>query len=310
MTSNDGRILVLGGLNFDFVFRASRLPVAGETIAGDAFQTTRGGKAGNQAVAAARMLDGVDRVAMVGRVGGDWMGRAMLDGLVESGIDATRVATDPESTTGVAAIYVDAAGENTVTAVYGANRNVGELELARLADALPGAAVLLVQLETPWPTTQRAIEAARRANVIVVLDPAPAIDLPIDAFAGVDILTPNQGEAERWTGLSVTEPHSAALAGRRFVEAGVGTVLITLGGAGIVAVDAESSQHYPAFSVSPISTLAAGDAFNGALAAVLAGGRDLRQSIERAQAVAALSTTRAGAQESMPSRAEVEAFLV
>lgn len=196
-----------------------------------------------------------------------------------------------------------------MTAVYGANHNVGDVELARLEDALPGAAVLLVQLETPWPTTQRAIEAARRANVAVVLDPAPAIDLPLDAFAGVDILTPNQGEAERWTGVPVTDPDSAALAGRRLVEAGVGTALVTLGSEGVVAVNAEGSQHYSAFSVAPVSTLAAGDASNGALAAGLADGRDLPLSIERAQAAAALSTTRVGAQESMPSRSEVEAFL-
>ena len=294
MTVDEGRIVVLRGLNLDFVFRAKRLPVAGETIAGDAFATTRGGKAGNQAVAAARMMANPNRVVMVGRVGDDWMGRAMLDGLVESGIDASRVATDRAATTGVAAIYVDAAGENTVTAVYGANLGVGDVELARLEDALPGAAVLLVQLETPWAMTQRAIAAARGLGVTVMLDPAPAIDLPLDAFAGLDILTPNQGEAERWTGLQVGDVDSAAQAGRRLVEAGVGTTLVTLGSMGVVSVDA---------------SLAAGDAFNGALAAGLAQGRALPQSIERAQAAAALSTTRMGAQESMPNRSEVEALL-
>ena len=309
MTDIAARILVLGGLNLDFVLRAQRLPVAGETVTGDAFETTRGGKAGNQAVAAARMLDDPSRIAMVGRVGGDWMGRTMLDGLVDAGIDATRVATDREATTGVAAIYIEAAGENTVTAVYGANHNVGDVELARLEDVLPGAAVLLVQLETPWPTTQGAIEAARRANVSVVLDHALASDLPLDAFAGVDILTPNQREAERWTGVAVTDPDSAALAGRRLVDSGVGTALVTLGSAGVVAVDAEGSQRYPAFEVDAVSTLAAGGAFNGALAAGLAEGRTLPQSIERAQAAAALSTTRTGAQESMPSRSQVEEFL-
>jgi len=142
-----------------------------------------------------------------------------------------------------------------------------------------------------------------------VLDPAPAIDLPLDAFAGVDILTPNQGEAERWTGVAVTDPDSAALAGRRLVDSGVGTALVTLGSAGVVAVDAEGSQHYPAFEVDAVSTLAAGGAFNGVLAAGLAEGRTLPQSIERAQAAAALSTTRTGAQESMPSRSQVEEFL-
>jgi ribokinase len=302
-------IVVLGGLNLDFVFKADRLPQPGETVIGEAFNTTPGGKAGNQAVAAAQLLDLPSRVRMTGRVGDDWMGLELRQALDATGVEHTNVHVDLQATSGVAAIYVDAQGENTVTAVYGANANLDATDAARAIALLPEASVLLAQLETPWPATAQVIDSARQHHVTVILDPAPIRDLPPNAFANVDILTPNQGEAERWTGISVTDVASAIEAGRKLRHLGPQRVIVTLGAEGVVLVDADTAEHYPAFTVDVVSTLAAGDAFNGGLAAGLAEQRPLPQAIRRAQASAALSTTRLGAQAAMPTRAEVDAFL-
>ncbi len=306
---NVGSIVVLGGLNLDFVFHAQRLPKPGETVVGDGFQTTPGGKAGNQAVAAARLLDTPRRVQTVGRVGDDWMGRQLRDALDAAGVNHDAVQIDPDATSGVAAIYVDAGGENTVTAVYGANARLDASDAERAIALLPEAAVLLTQLETPWSATAAVIEAAQNQGVTVILDPAPIVDVPPHAFAHVDILTPNQGEAERWSGIPVTDSESARQAGRKLRELGPQTVIVTLGAGGAVLVTDAVAEHYPAFTVDVVSTLAAGDACNGALAAGLAERLPLDTAIRRAQAAAALSATRTGAQTSMPARAEVEAFL-
>ncbi len=303
------RVVALGGLNVDFVFEADRLPAPGETVVGHRFETTLGGKAGNQAVAAARLIDEPGTVAMVGRVGDDWMGERMLDGLRAEGIDCAAVRRDADATTGVAAIYVDAAGENTVTAVYGANSRLDEQQVADATALLDGAAVLLLQLETPWPVSAACIRAASARGVTTILDPSPVVHLPDGAFTDVTILTPNQGEAERWSGVPVTDPASASRAAHRLRDLGSRSVIVTLGAGGVFVASDECTQHMPGFVVSPLSSLAAGDAFNGALAASLAEGMSLAGAARRAQAAAALSVTKAGAQASMPSRAQVEALL-
>ncbi len=307
--SPSGDIVVLGGLNLDFIFKADRLPQPGETVIGDAFDTTPGGKAGNQAVAAARLLGVPNQVQMVGRLGDDWMGVELRRALDESGVDHTNVHVDPEATSGVAAIYVDGTGENTVTAIYGANAKLDATDAARARALLPHASVLLTQLETPWAATAQVIDESARHNVTVILDPAPIRDLPPNAFVNVDILTPNQGEAERWSNIAVTDVASATAAGRKIRELGPRRVIVTLGADGVVLVDADTAEHHPAFSVDVVSTLAAGDAFNGGLAAGLAERLPLSQAIRRAQATAALSTTRPGAQAAIPARAEVEVLL-
>ena len=303
------RVVVVGGLNYNFVFEAPRLPQAGETVVGRRFWTTRGGKAGNQAVAAARLLAARDRVAMVGCVGDDWMGREMIAGLDEAGIDRRAVRCEGGAGTGVAAIYVDASGENTVTAIYGANRLVDPGRLHDVTALLDGARVLLAQLEIPWEVTSACIRAANERGVTVILDPAPVIDLPDGTFAGVDILTPNQGEAGRWSGITVHDADSAAAAAARIRQLGPKAVLVTMGADGVYVDADDGGGHYPAYSVDAVSSLAAGDAFNGALAACIANGLGLADAVPCAAAAGALCVTKEGAQEAMPSRAEVDALL-
>ena len=303
------RVVVVGGLNYDFVFVAPRLPRPGETTPGTSFSTTLGGKAGNQAVAAARALGQPGAVSMVGCVGDDWMGREMVAGLERDGIECSAVAVSPTSTTGVAAIMQDATGENTVTPVYGANAECDEEQVAAATSLLDdGAAALLLQLEIPWAVSAACAAAARARDVPVILDPAPVVELPEGAFTDIDILTPNQGEAERWSGVAVTSPASAAEAAAGIRDLGVASVIVTLGAGGVVVDSAEFSGHLPGHEVAVASTLAAGDAFCGGLAAGFAEGLSLPEAIERAQVVAALSVTREGAQDSMPTRAAIDAF--
>ncbi len=290
------RVVVVGGLNYNFVFEAPRLPQAGETVVGRRFWTTRGGKAGNQAVAAARLLAARDRVAMVGCVGDDWMGREMIAGLDEAGIDRRAVRCEGGAGTGVAAIY-------------GANRLVDPGRLHDVTALLDGTRVLLAQLEIPWEVTSACIRAANERGVTVILDPAPVIDLPDGAFAGVDILTPNQGEAGRWSGITVHDADSAAAAAARIRQLGPKAVLVTMGADGVYVDADDGGGHYPAYSVDAVSSLAAGDAFNGALAACIANGLGLADAVPCAAAAGALCVTKEGAQEAMPSRAEVDALL-
>ena len=300
-------VLVLGGLNMDLVVESPRFPAPGETVVGSGFETTAGGKGGNQAVAAARGLGDFGAVRVFGRLGNDAYGLEMMELLHEDGIDTTGVVVDRGLHTGVAviAIATELAAQNTVTAVYGANNAVGGPELVALEDALAGASVLLLQQETPLDVSMRAARMAREAGVTVVLDPAPAREVPDGFFVCVDIITPNQGEAEVLSGIVVTDVDSAEQAAAVIREMGVGTVLVTLGEMGCFALSEGFSGQVPAFAVRPASTLAAGDAFNGGLAAALAEGLDLEAAVRRGQATAALCVQRPGAQAAMPYRHEV-----
>lgn len=300
-------ILVLGGLNMDLVVESPRFPAPGETVVGSGFETTAGGKGGNQAVAAARGLGDAGTVRMFGRLGNDAYGLEMMELLHEDGIDTRGVVVDAALHTGVAVIAIATAmaAQNTVTAVYGANNAVGDAELAVLEAALVGASVLLLQQETPLEVSLRAARLARDAGVTVVLDPAPSRETPPGFLEAVDIITPNQGEAEALSGVPVVDVDSAEQAAAMIRELGVGTVLVTLGELGCYAFSDGFTGHVPAFGVRPTSTLAAGDAFNGGLAAALAEGLDLEAAVRRGQATAALCVQRPGAQAAMPFRHEV-----
>lgn len=300
-------VLVLGGLNMDLVVESPHFPAPGETVVGGGFETTAGGKGGNQAVAAARGLGDVGIVRMFGRLGNDAYGLEMMELLHEDGIDTAGVVVDRGLHTGVAviAIATELAAQNTVTAVYGANNAVGRAELVSLEAALAGASVLLLQQETPLEVSLLAARMARDAGVTVVLDPAPARETPQGFLEAVDIITPNQGEAEMLSGIPVVDVDSAERAAGVIRELGVGTVLVTLGELGCYAYSDGFTGHVPAFGVRPASTLAAGDAFNGGLAAALAEGWDLEAAVRRGQATAALCVQRPGAQAAMPFRHEV-----
>ena len=249
-------------------------------------------------------------VRMIGRVGDDAEGRELRRLLEQDGIDCSGVATDPAERSGVAVIVLDAAGENTVLAVYGANARCGEAELEALDGALAGAAVLLVQQETPLETTARAMRMARDRAVCVVLDPSPSRAGAREGLHSIcDILTPNQGEAAALTGRPVPDPASAAQAATALRRGGIADVIVTLGANGAVVAAGGAVTRLSGHAVQAVASVGAGDAFNGALAVGLAEGRPVLEAARFANAAAALAVSKAGVQESMPVRAAVDAMI-
>ncbi|MBD2018133.1 ribokinase [Microcoleus sp. FACHB-53] len=299
-------IIVFGSINMDLVTKTPRLPVAGETLIGYEFFTAGGGKGANQAVAAARL--GIS-TQMVGRLGNDDFGRQLLRHLQAAGVQTDGVLVDETTSSGVAVITVDDAGENNIIIIGGANGRLNETDVERLRSRLPGAAALLMQLEIPMATVQLAAQAAHSAGVPVILDPAPAQDIPDDLYPLIDIITPNQLEASQLVGFPVDGQEAARQASAELQQRGVSTVIVKLGDRGVFCATAEETFFVPAFSVQAVDTVAAGDAFNGALAVALAQGRLLREAVVWGAAAGALSATKAGAQPSLPDRETFEAFL-
>ncbi|MEO1146544.1 MAG: ribokinase [Cyanobacteria bacterium J06638_22] len=300
-------VLVFGSINMDLVARTPQLPKPGETLTGHSFETVPGGKGANQAVAVARL--GVP-VQMVGRVGADEFGTTLLTGLKQDSVGCDRLLVDDSIHSGVAIIAVEDAGENHIIVIPGANGRVDQTDVARLQESFAQHQLLLLQLEIPLERVVAAAQAAQQARLTVILDPAPArSDLPAALYPAVDILTPNQVEASQLVGFPVTDLESAAKAAAVLQERGVRIVIIKLGKQGALCVTPETTFHVPPFSVQAVDTVAAGDAFNGGLAAALAEGLDLPAAAQQAAAVAALSVTKAGAQPSLPTRDQLEDFL-
>lgn len=301
-------ILVFGSLNMDLVARTPRLPVKGETIVGRSFKTLPGGKGANQAVAVAR-LGATAR--MYGRVGDDSFGRLLLGSLQQAGVESADVVQDVTSQTGVAVIAVDDAGQNHIVIVPGANIQVGEEDLDRLKSRLSTADALMMQLEIPLDSVRQAASLARRANVPVILDPAPVHpELSDDLLAEVDILTPNQIEASQLTGITVDSVETAEQAGKQLCDRGIQTAIVKLGAKGVVCVTENETFHSPAFDVQVVDTVAAGDAFNAGLVVALCENHSLAEAVRWGNAAAALAVTQPGAQPSMPDRASVKALLL
>ncbi|HWQ13220.1 MAG TPA: ribokinase [Roseiflexaceae bacterium] len=298
-------VVVFGSINMDLVVRTPRLPAPGETLTGHTFFTAPGGKGANQAVACAR-LGAPTR--MVGRVGQDVFAPALRESLAAAGAEISGVLETP-GPSGVAVIAVDDAAENTIVVVPGANGTVGIEDVARLEAALAGARVLLLQLEVPVEAVLAAAQAARRRGVTVVLDPAPARKLPPELYTAADIITPNETETEVLTGVPVRDGAAAERAARELLARGVGRAVIKMGGRGVYSADSAGGAHHPAFPVTPVDTVAAGDAFNGGLAAALCAGHPFDEALRWGLAAGAISVTRAGAQASMPTRAELLALL-
>jgi ribokinase len=303
---NKEPIVVVGSSNTDMIIRLDRLPRPGETRLGGELSTAPGGKGANQAVGAARAGG---RVTFIARVGRDMFGNRAVAGFVRDRINVNHVYRDPVAPSGVALIFVAQDGENSIAVAGGANGRLTPADLKRAAKAFAGARVLVMQLETPLETLQTAARLAARAGVRVILNPAPARLLPDKLLRHVSILTPNETEAELLTGIPVNGTASAAKAAARLRARGVPTVIITLGARGAFISDAGRTQLVPGFQVKAVDTTAAGDVFNGALAVALAEGRELAGAVRFANAAAALSVTRLGAQPSAPRRREIDRFL-
>jgi ribokinase len=301
-----GEIVVVGGANYDYLVRASRLPGPGDTVEGDMIDEAPGGKGANQAVAAARLGA---RVAFVGRIGSDERGERILAAFRREQVRTEYVLRDATAPTGVALIHVEAAGEKQIVAVPGANARLTSEDVRGVEGLIRGAKLLLLQLEVPLETVRTAVEIAREAGVRVLLDPAPPIRLPDDLLAMVDFIKPNSGEAGVLTGVRVTDRDLAREAARRLLERGVGGVAVAAGEEGTLAVSADRESWLPRLNVKSIDATGAGDAFAAALGVALAEGQDFHAACAFANAAAALATTIVGAQAGMPSRAAVLALL-
>jgi ribokinase len=296
-----GKIVVVGSSNTDMVVVADHFPAPGETILGGEFLMNPGGKGANQAVAAAR-LGG--EVAFIAKVGQDIFGQQAMRHLREQGIDVSGIFTDSERPSGVAQITVDSKGENCIVVAPGANMALNPEDIDQSWRLIERADILLTQLETPLPTVAHAAERAARAGVRVILNPAPAAPLPAPLYTYLHIITPNESEAEKLSGVKITNEDSARAAAAFFHQKGVAVVVITLGAAGAYLATGQISKTIPAPKVKALDTTAAGDTFNGALAAALARGEDLENSVIFANQAAAMAVTKMGAQASIPSLAE------
>lgn len=301
------RILVLGSLNIDLVQRVPRVPVPGETLKGGDLQTFVGGKGANQACAAAQ-LGG--QVQMAGKVGSDVFAGRILRELEAAGVD-TELVAQPDLATGSATIFVLPSGDNTIVLSPGANADVSAAFGLQAVENLQPGDLLLCQLEIPMETVEASIRAAHERQIVTVLDPAPAARLPDRLLGSVDILTPNQTEAASLTGAAeppgnMVEAEQCAQELRR---RGAKTVIVTMGEQGCLLAEESGSREISGWTVAVCDTTAAGDAFNGALAAMLARGAALSEAAAYANAAAALAVTKPGALSSIPYAAEVDAFL-
>lgn len=301
-----GRVVVVGSLNMDLIVSSPRIPVVGETILGNVFRTAPGGKGANQAVAAARLGA---QVGMVGCLGVDSFAADLQDSLEESGVDLTHVRRDLQTSSGVALITVDEAGQNSIVVVPGANYALNAQDVQNAEALFKGAQVLLLQLEIPLDAVQRAAELARAHGVKVVLNPAPARPLPAELLEKVDLLVPNETESELLTEMPVKSQADASAAARKLQEMGAAAVILTLGEKGALLADKDGERLFPAFPVKAVDTTAAGDAFLGGLAAALSEGKMLDEAVRWGNAAGALAATRMGAQPSLPQRADLEKLL-
>jgi ribokinase len=308
MSASPLPIVVVGSLNADLVVGVARFPAPGETLSGTRFDVFPGGKGGNQAAAVARLGA---RVAMAGQVGGDGQGTWLRQSLSATGADVSLVSADESVSSGVALITTDAGGQNTIVVVAGANGTFGPARLGPAIGRLKAARVVMLQLEIPLETVERAAAEASSAGAVVLLDPAPARPVSNQLLALASIVTPNETELAVLAGRPATTLPDAdvEILARALLARGASCVVVKLGARGARLVTRDLSQHYRAPLVAAIDTTAAGDAFNGALAVALAEGRELEDAIPFACAAGAASVTRPGAQPSMPTRAEVERLL-
>jgi ribokinase len=304
-------IAVIGSLNIDFVIAVERLPLPGETILGRDFRMIPGGKGANQAYAAAKLVGSGTVVRMLGRVGADSFGTALKANLRDVGVDVRAVLETDSEATGVACIHVDDAGQNSITVAPGANGVLSPSDIQSRSRALDGARCVLLQLEIPIETVAEGLRQARKEGATCILDPAPARILPKEILQLIDIATPNENEACVLAGVPpkrVSVSDAIAL-GHRIRELGVRAVIVKLGDQGCVYCGADRIFASPPFPVRAVDSTAAGDTFNAALAVALAEGAEIENALRFANAAAAISVTRSGAQTSAPARAEVESLI-
>ena len=300
------RLIVLGSVNADHVLQVDNFPRPGETVTGHGYQIIPGGKGANQAVAAARL--GAE-IGFIACVGDDDFGRRMINEFQQDGIETSAVMAVEGLPTGIALIQIAAGGENAISISAEANAALTPEALQPHLGLIREAEILLMQLESPLETIELAAKEARAAGTKVILNPAPARTLPDSLLANLDMITPNETEAELLAGVKVESEEDAAMAACVLHGKGVEKVLITLGEKGAFLSRAEGKKLINGYSVKAVDTTAAGDTFNGALVAAMQKGASLEQAIGFAHGAAAISVTRLGAQTSIPSLEEVNQFI-
>jgi len=300
------RVVVVGSYNRDMVLRTRRIPRPGETVIGGSFSSGHGGKGANQAVAAARAGA---TVAFIGQVGDDAFGEDASLALTAERIDTRHLLRHPSSPTGTAWILVDDRGENSIVVASGANADLSAADICSVKNIIASADILLLQLESPLDAVRAAMETAVQHSVTVVLNPAPACPLPHDFLRSVTILTPNEVETEMLTGIPVTDDDRLGLAADALLEKGVRTAIITLGARGAYVATGSDRELIPGFEVTPVDTTAAGDVFNGVLAAFLSTGCTVSEAVRAGNAAGALCVMRRGAQQAVPTLAEIRTAL-
>jgi ribokinase len=306
MTSPGPQILVIGSANVDFTVKVERLPQVGETVSGGDFRVSYGGKGANQALAA--HLAGA-QVFMIAKLGRDPNGEALYRHLTGAGLNAKGLWRDDEVASGVALIMVDPQGHNLIAVAPGSNRRLTVADVQALESRAFTGPLFLTQLETPLETVEYGLRRALQMGMTTILNPAPGRPLREEFLALAHIITPNETEASLLSGVAVLGLETAQQAGERLLAMGCQTVIITLGAQGSLLVRRGEVRHFPSFAVTAIDTTAAGDAFNGVLAAALLEGCTLEHAIVRANAAGALCVTKRGAQEALPTRQEIEALL-
>lgn len=301
-----GNLVVLGSINADHILNLETFPTPGETVTGNQYQVAFGGKGANQAVAAGR--SGAN-IAFIACTGDDDTGERVRKQLASDNIDIAPVSVVAGESTGVALIFVNAEGENVIGIHAGANAALTTERVEAQRGIIAGAEALLMQLESPVESVLAAAKIAHENHTSVVLNPTPARVLSDELLALVDIITPNETEAEKLTGIRVENDDDAARAALALHDKGIGTVIITLGSRGVWASVNGEGRRVPGFKVKAIDTIAAGDTFNGALVTALLEGKAMDDAIRFAHAAAAIAVTRKGAQPSVPWRKEIDEFL-
>lgn len=299
-------ILVLGSFMMDLVVRSNRAPDNGETIIGNSFSQYPGGKGANQAVSAAR-LGGT--VTMAGKVGIDQFGVEALKTLKQEGVNIDNILRDEKTATGVGFVTLEESGDNRIIVVPGANLKYQEDELNSLKKVIKDSDLMMVQLEMDFSMTEKAINYAYEKGVPVLLNPAPARTLGDKLLKKITYLTPNETEAEIITDIPINSVEDAEKAAKVLLDKGIKNVVITLGKNGALTANSEGIYHVPGYPVKPLDTVAAGDSFNGALAVEIIKGTPLNKAVKFANAVGALTVTKAGAIPSLPTLEETEIFL-
>ncbi|MEX2942939.1 ribokinase [Serratia fonticola] len=300
------KLVVLGSINADHILNINHFPQPGETVIGQQYKVAFGGKGANQAVAAGR--SGAD-IAFIACVGADDIGERIRQQLATDRIDTQPIEAIADSTTGVALIFVNAEGENVIGIDAGANAAVTPDYLNRYRQRVIDADALLMQLESPLETVIAAAKLAKQHQTQVILNPAPACELPDELLAMIDMITPNETEAQRLTGIAVNNGADAERAANILHDKGIGCVIITLGSRGVWLSENGKGKLVPGFKVKAVDTIAAGDTFNGALITALLEGKVMSDAVRFAHAAAAIAVTRPGAQPSVPWREEIDAFL-